>query len=108
MAAVMNCASDWLLSGSGFAKQQNCRIALGNRFDHLQNVLQHSAIPDNLLKTPLAADLFFEIELFLGKLVFQFGDFTLCQGIFDCEGDLYRSSAQEIDIIRCEWNLCFA
>ena len=52
-------------------------------------------LPDDLLEAHLAADFFFEIELLLGELVFQFGNLLVCQRVFNCDGDLACSLAEE-------------
>src|SRR5205085_1174794 len=57
-AAVVDRAGNKLLSGTGFAEQQDCRVVRRDRLDQLQNVPECRARSYDLLKVHLAAYLF--------------------------------------------------
>ena len=57
------------------------------------------AVADDLIEVHLAANLFFEIELLLGELVFELGDFPICQGVFDGDGDLLCDVREQFHVV---------
>ena len=53
-------------------EQQDCRVAGSHGFNQFQNMVQRRAVSNDVLEVHLAADLFFEVELLLGELFFEF------------------------------------
>src|SRR5580700_7330433 len=98
-AAVVNRAGDQLLACTCLPKQQDCRVAGSDLFNELQNMFQRGAVSDDVLKVHLAADFFFEIQLLLGKLVFQLRNLVVGQRVFNGDGDLARSLRQKFDVV---------
>jgi len=96
---VVDGAGDEFLACAGLAQQQDGGVAWGDRFDELEDVLDGGAVADDLIKVQLAADLFFEIELLLGELVFEFRNLPVRQGIFEGDGYLARRLAEELDLL---------
>ena len=96
----MNGAGDQLLACTSLAKQQDCGIAGSDGLNQFQNVLQRRAVSDDILKVHLAADFFFEIELLLRELVFEFRNLVVCQCVFDGDCYLPRSLGEKFDVGR--------
>src|ERR1700722_5649533 len=101
-ALVVNSAGHYLLSRTRVAQEQHSRIAGGDRFHQFQNLLQRLAASNDVLKIQFAANLFFEIQLFVGKLVFQFGDLAVGKGIFNADCDLARYLSKKLRIVLAE------
>src|SRR5260221_680010 len=102
LAVVVNSARHQLLARPRVAQQQHGRIARCDRLHQSQNLLQGWTAPDNVIKIQLAANLFFEIQLFLGKFVFEFRDLAVGEGIFDGDCDLACYLAKELRIVLAE------
>src|SRR5260370_16925871 len=101
-AVVVNSAGDQLLARPRVAQQQHSRIAGCDRLHQFQNLLQGWAASNNVLKAQLAANLFFEIQLFLGKFVFDFRDLPVVERIFNRYCDLPCHFAQKLTIVLTE------
>ncbi len=65
-------------------------------------MLQGGTRPDDLLKVHLAANLFFEIQLFLRKLVLESGDLAVGKRVFNCNGDLPRDHGEKLTVVGAE------
>ena len=57
---------------------------------------------DDLLKVELAANLLFEIYLFLSKFVLEFRDLAVGQRIFNGDRDLASYLSKELSIVLAE------
>src|SRR5258707_9268799 len=101
-AVVVNSAGDQLLSRTRIAQQQHSRIAGCDRLHQFQNLLQGWAVSNDVLKIQFAANLLFEIQLFLGKFIFQFRDLTVGKGIFNGDCDLACYLSKKIRIVFAE------
>src|SRR5882724_3313450 len=101
-AVVVNSTGDQLLSRTRIAQQQHGRIACCYCLHQFQDVLQRWTASNDLLKVQLAANLFFEIYLFLGKLVFEFRDLAVGERIFDSDCDLPCYLGKELRIVFAE------
>src|ERR1700692_3092889 len=101
-AVVVNSAGDQLLSRTRIAPQQHSRIAGCDRLHQFQNLLQGWAASNDVLKIELAANLFFEIQFFLGKFVFEFRDLAVGKGIFNGDCDLTCYLSKKIRIVLAE------
>src|SRR5207245_872585 len=105
-AAVVDRPGNKLLSGAGFAEQQDRRVVGRDCLDQLQNVLERRARPYDLLEVHLAAYLFFQIELFLRKFVLQFRNLTVGKVVFDGNCDLAGGLSEEVYMFCRESFLC--
>ena len=101
-AAIMDSASDQFLSGASLSQQQYGRIACSHGFDQLQYLPESRTLPNDSCKVGLAANLIFQVELFLRELVLQVFDFAIGQGILNGDRHLSRRSHQELNIFRVE------
>ena len=72
----------------GLAINQNGRIGRRHGFHLAQHFLQGSAFADDGIEVHLAADLVFQVELFLCQFVFEIGNLTVRQGILHGDRDL--------------------
>src|SRR6266853_1270922 len=98
-AMIVNGARNQLLPRTGIAQQQDGRIAQRDRFYQLQNVFQWGTRPDDLVKTHFAANLFFQIQLFLRKLVLESGDLAVGKRVFHCNGDLPSDHGEKLSVV---------
>src|ERR1700678_2374676 len=98
-AMIMKSASDQLFSRAGLAQQEDRRIAGRDFLDQFQNALQCRTVPMDLLEIDLAANLFFEIYILPGDLLFEFGDFTIGKRILDRDRYLARCLTKKIGVI---------
>jgi hypothetical protein len=83
LAEIMDCPGYEFFAGTGLSIDEYRRPRRGYRFDLAENLPQHRAVADNLLKIHFAADFIFEIELFLGEFVLKFRDLTIGEGVVD-------------------------
>src|SRR5580704_4463699 len=98
-AVIMKSASDQLFSRAGLTEQQDRGIAGRDFLDELQHAPQCRTVPMDLLKIDLAANLFFEIYLLPGDLLFEFGDFTIGKRILNRDRYLARCLTKKISVI---------
>ena len=68
--------------------------------DLLQHAPQRGALADDLLEVVLRADFFFQVELFLGQSLLEFGDLAIGLRIFHGNRDLVGDLAQQLDLFR--------
>ncbi len=101
-AVIVNGARNQLLSRTGIAQQQDGRIAQRDRFYQLQNVFQWGTRPNDLVKTHFAANLFFQIQLFLSQFVFKLRDLAVGERVFNRNGNLPRDYSEILSVIRAE------
>src|SRR4029077_17364537 len=87
-AVIVNGARNQLFPRTCVAQEQHGRIARSNRFYEFEDVLQGGTRSNDLLKVHLAANLLFQIQLFLSEFVFEFGDLAISKRVFNCDGDL--------------------
>src|SRR5208337_3542483 len=68
-AAFMDCARNQFLPRTGFAQEQNSRIAGSDGFDEIKNMAKGGTLPHNSFKVQIATEFIFQIQLFLRQLV---------------------------------------
>src|ERR1700722_9867396 len=98
-AMIMQSAGDQLFSRAGLTQQEDRGIAGRDLLDQLQHAPQCRAVPLDLLKIDLAANLFFKIHLLPGDLLFEFGDLTIGQRILNRDRYLARRLTKKISVI---------
>ena len=91
-----------LLARAGLAADEHGGVGGGDGFDLLQHPPQRRALADDLLEVVLRADLFFQVELLLGQLVFQLGDLPIGLRVLHRNGDLLGDLAEQLDLLRAE------
>src|SRR5216684_3882591 len=102
LAVVVNSARHQLLARPRVAQQQHGRIAGCDRLHQFQNLLQGWTVSNNVIKIQLAANLFFEIELFLCQFVFEFRDLAVGERIFNGQRDLACYLRKKFRIVLAE------
>ena len=101
-AEIVDGSGDDFFAGAGFTQNQNS-CARGRDQLHLrERAADRGAVADDLFKIICAANFLFEVELFLGELVFQRVDFFEGQGVFDGDGDLRGDLLHQLDILCAE------
>ena len=101
----MDCTSHQFFSGACFSQQQDRGIARCNGFDLPENGADRRTIADDFREVHFAADLGFQIELFLCEFVLQIGDLTVRECVIDRNRNLLGDLAQEIDLVGGEYGL---
>src|ERR1700719_3563680 len=66
-------------------------------------MLERRAVSHDLFETHVAADFFFEIDILLRQLFFQFGDLAEGEAVFYSDSYLTRRFLKKIDLIWQEW-----
>ena len=84
----MNSPRDELLAGTRLAEQQHTGIGHCHRGDLAQDAFQRPAFSDDLSEMLGAADLFFEIDIFVREAVFERGYLAKRERILERNGDL--------------------
>ncbi len=84
-AQVMNCARDQFLACARFSVDEHRRVCWRDGFHVLQNFAQRRTVSDDLCEIHFRADFIFQIELFLGELLFEFRNLAVRQRVFDCD-----------------------
>src|SRR6267154_2989488 len=102
LAVVVNSARHQLLARPRVAQQQHGRIAGCDRLHQFQNLHQGWTVSNNVIKIQLAANLFFEIELFLCQFVFEFRDLAVGERIFNGQRDLACYLRKKFRIVLAE------
>ena|SRR5437879_4805490 len=80
-AAFMDRTRNQLLARTGFSEKQHRRVARGYGFHQLQNMTESRTLPHNFFEVDLAPDFILQIQLLLGKLVFEISDLTIRQRV---------------------------
>src|SRR5262249_43192185 len=96
---IVNCAGNEFFSCASLAEQQYCRVAGRHGLNHLEDLPERRTIANDLVEVQFAANLFFEIELLLGQLLFQLGYLAERKGILQGDRNLARSLTEEVDLI---------
>src|SRR5260370_16387873 len=78
------------------------RVCHGKRLLLLQHMAQLCAFSDDLREIHFAADFIFEIELFLGQLLFQLSNLPKGTRILYGNGNLICDLGQKLDIVAGE------
>src|SRR6185295_16938298 len=74
---TVDCARDQFLPSSGLPINQYGGIGGRHGLDFLEHTSQGGAATDDLLEIQLAADLFFQVDLFPRQLILQFSDLVI-------------------------------
>jgi hypothetical protein len=87
-------ARDQFLAGAGLSLDENCGSGRSDGLDFFQNLQQGGALPNDLPEIVLGAHFLFQIDFFLGQLVFQFGKLPIGLRVFYGNGNLLGNLAQ--------------
>src|SRR4030095_10740063 len=88
------------LSRSGLAEQQHRGITGRDCLDQLQDLSECGAVADDLMEVHLARNLFFEIKLLLGQLVFELRNLLAREGVLQHQRYLTANPGHESKLIR--------
>src|SRR5580700_7290152 len=94
-AAFMDRPRNQFLSGAGITEKQNRRVARSHGFHEVQYVAEGRTLPHNSFEVHLAANLIFQIQFFLCKLVLEISDFTIRQRVLHTDRDLLCNLGQK-------------
>ena len=95
----MKGARDQFLAGAGFALNQDGGIGGRGGLDLLQHVAQRGAGADDFAEAVLAADFFFEVNLFALDALAQGVDLFEGEGVFDGDGDVPGDVLHEFAVL---------
>jgi hypothetical protein len=90
------------LARTGLAADEHSRLGGGDGLHLLEHAAQRGAVPHDVLKVALAADLVFQIQFLLSELVLEGGDLAIGEGVVDGDGHLVGDLGQERDLLRDE------
>src|SRR5207245_4558462 len=65
----------------------------------MQYVAQSGAVSHNVLKVQLTTNFIFQIQLLLGKLIFEGSDLPIGERVLDCDGHLIGDLGEEIALV---------
>src|SRR6185295_3934758 len=99
---IVNRTRDQFLSRSSLTEQQHRGITWRDCLDQLQHLSQCGAVANDLIEVHLAANLFFEIKLLLGYLIFEFRNLLARKGVPQHNRYLAANPSQEIKLILTE------
>ncbi len=102
LARRVNRPRDELLARAGLAEQQDAGIGRGHRGDLAQDAFQRPAFADDLSEMLGAADLFFEIDIFVREAVFERGNLAKRERILERNGDLCSRLRAPVHLVRRE------
>ena len=71
----------------------------GDGFHLAQHPLERGAFAHDFFEGVFGADFLFQVELFVGKLVLEFGDFAIGEGVFNRNGHLVGHAHQEVEVL---------
>ena len=98
-AQAVNGARQQLLAGSGFALDEHGGVGGRHGLNLAQHVAQAGAFAHDVFKAVLEVDFIFEILLFLGEAIAQFGDLFKGQRVVDGHGHLAGYLGQHFGVV---------
>src|SRR5467141_3360639 len=98
----MNGSRNELFSCTSISINEHSRVCRSDRLHLLQHTAQRCAFSDDLREIHFAADFIFEIELFLGQLLFQLSNLPKGTRILYGNGNLICDLGQKLDIVAGE------
>ncbi len=78
-------ARDQFFARARFSVDGHRRACWRDAFHVLENFAQRCAVSDDLCEIHFRADFILQIELFLGELLFEFGNLAVRQRVFNCD-----------------------
>src|SRR6266481_2638227 len=98
----MNGSRNEFFSCTGISINEHSRVCRSDRLHLLQHTAQGCAFSDDLGEIHFATDFIFEIELFLGQLLFQLSNLPKGTRILYGNGNLISDLGQKLDIVAAE------
>src|SRR6266850_422729 len=98
----MNGSRNEFFSCTSISINEHSRVCRSDRLHLLQHTAQRCAFSDDLREIHFAADFIFEIELFLGQLLFQLSNLPKGTRILYGNGNLICDLGQKLDIVAGE------
>src|SRR3989441_11889908 len=98
-AQAVDGASDEVLARAGLAEDEHGGAGGGDKVHLREGALERGTLTDDFLEIELAAEFFFEVELFFGQLVFKRVDLLEGQRILDGDGDLRSDLLEQFDVL---------
>src|SRR5216684_1807967 len=98
----MNGSRNEFFSCTSISINEHSRVCRSDRLHLLQHTAQRCAFADDWREIHFAADFIFEIELFLGQLLFQLSNFPKGTRILYGNGNLICDLGQKLDIVAGE------
>src|SRR5262249_31772528 len=95
---VVQGSRDQFFSGSGLTANQDGCIGRRYRLNFLEHPFERFAVADDLIEVVFRPNLFFEIKLFLRKLVSQIDDLSETEGVLNRNRNLICHRLQEIGV----------
>jgi hypothetical protein len=97
-AQPVDCAGQQFLSGPRFTLDEDGGSGWGHGLNLLEDVAQAGAFADDILKSVLEVDFFFEVQFFLGEAVTQVGNLAHGGGVANGHGHLDGNLLKECDL----------
>src|SRR5467141_1417628 len=98
----MNGSRNKFFSCTSISINEHSRVWRSDRLHLLQHTAQRCAFSDDLCEIHFATDFIFEIELFLGQLLFQLSNLPKGARILYGNGNLICDLSQKLDIVTVE------
>jgi len=98
----MNGSRNEFFSCTRISINEHSRVGRSDRLHLLQHTPQGSTFSDDLREIHFAADFIFEIELFLGQLLFQLSNLPKGARILYGNGNLICDLGQKVNIVAGE------
>src|SRR6266404_1996201 len=98
----MNGSRNEFFSCTSISINEHSRVCRSDRLHLLQHTAQLCAFSDDLREIHFAADFIFEIELFLGQLLFQLSNLPKGTRILHGNGNLICDLGQKVNIVAVE------
>ena len=98
-AELMNGACDQFFARAGLPGDEHGRIGRRDGLHLMQYVAEGGAVSHNVRKVQLTANFIFQIQLLLGKLIFEGSDLPIGERVLDCDGHLIGDLGEEIDLV---------
>ena len=95
----MHSTGDQFFSCARLSIDQHGRVGGCNRLDLPKDLAQEFAVADDIFKVKFAANLGFQIVVFLRELIFEFRNMSVGESIFNGDSDLIGDLTEKGKII---------